>query len=352
MDKPSSGSHTTIGWAGSALILTTVVAIGAKIFGIIVAPGARGVAGEATVNFLETSSGAFAYTLTALLVALVCGASFELARVQRVNVVARGTVVAVSGLIVALASPSVVERLSTLPSIALAVITSIIALVAGVVVVRSPQTRVVGGVLVLLALCGLLRVVAWETSAVAFDRVSRPILEVARGFATAAIALQAIAALLAAAWIGTRSRWRGRILANAAIFVAFVITWLAARTTDSPSAIETVLRTSLPAAAGTPPPYMLGSIAAFLVPASLLLAGAALLQPAQPPVIVAALALALLSHGAFDVPLQALLVTTSAQWAMLATADDWGYWEALVRQRERSTERTSTRTRPTTTESA
>jgi hypothetical protein len=322
LKKHVPGSRATFGWAGGALVLTATVAIAAKIVGVIIAPGARGVAGESTGNFLETLSGAFAYTLTALLVALVCGASFELARTRHVNVVARGMVVAVSGLIVALASPAVVERLSTLPSLALAVVTSLIALLAGAVVLRSAETRALGGMLTMLALCGLLRVVAWETCSVAVDRGSTSLLETARGLATAAVGLQAVATLLAAAWIGTRSKWRGRILANLAILVAFGITWLAARTTDSASTIESILRTALPAAAGMPPPYLLQSIAAFLVPASILLAGAALLQPRQSPAIVVALALALLSNGAFDVPLHALLITTSAEWAMLAMADE------------------------------
>jgi hypothetical protein len=328
-----SPSRTTIGWAGSALVLTAVVAIAAKIAGVVVAPGSRGVLSGAMVNIVEMTSGALAYMLAALLVALVCGASFELARARKVSIVARGGVVAVSGLIVALASPAVVERLSTAPSLALAVITSLVALVSGVVVIRSPQTRAVGGILALLAICGLLRVVAWEASAISFDRASLRIHEVARGFATAAVALQAFAALLAAAWIGTRSKWRGRILANVAILLAFVITWLAGRTSDSPSAIEAVLRATLPTLAGLPSPFVVGSIAAFLVPASILLAGVALLQRDQSPAVVAALALALLSHGAFDVPLHALLVTTSAQWAMLAMTDDRSLWGSLLQRR-------------------
>src|SRR5262249_17958611 len=158
------------------------------------------------------ASGALAYTLSALLVALVCGASFELARAKGVGLAARGGVVAASGLIIALASPAVVERLTTVPTLAPAVVPRPVALLSGIVVIRTAQTRAVGGILALLAICGLLRVVAWEASAISFDRASLRIHEVARGFATAAVAIQAIAALLAAAWIGTRSKWRGRIL--------------------------------------------------------------------------------------------------------------------------------------------
>ena len=333
METESPGSsRTTVGWAGGALILTAIVAIAAKTLGVVVAPGSRGVLSGKGVNAVDIASGTLAYTLVALLVALVCGASFELARARRVNVFARGGVVAVSGLIVALASPAVVERLNTVPALALAVITSLAALVSGVVVIRAPQTRVIGAILALLAICGLLRVVVWETSAVSFDRASHQMHAVARGFATAAVGLEAFAALLAAAWIGTRSKWRGRVLANVTILLALGIAWLASRSSSSPSAIEAVLRTSLPAAAGLPSPYLLGSIAMFLVPAMILLAGVALLQPAQ-PAVTAALALALLSHGRFDVPLHALLITAAAQWAMLAMADDRAMWVALVRKR-------------------
>jgi hypothetical protein len=200
------------------------------------------------------------------------------------------------------------------------------------VVVRRRATRAVGAVLVLLSVCSLLRIGGWETTAVAAEHGNVSLLRVGRGLATAAVALQAAAALVAAAWIGTRSKWRGRILANLAIFIAFVITWVAARNTDAPGPIEAVLRTSLPAAAGMPPPFMLESIAAFLVPASILLGVAVLVQPGQSPAVVAALTLALLSHGAFDVPLHALLVTASAQWAMLAMSDDSSRWFVLLRR--------------------
>ena len=87
----------------------------------------------------------------------------------------------------------------------------------------------------------------------------------------------------------------------------------------------------MPALGGQPTPYFLGSIAAFLVPASILLAAATLLQRDQPPAVVVALVLALLSHGAFDVPLHALLVTAGAQWAMLAMTDERARWAALTR---------------------
>ncbi len=323
-----------MGWAGSALVLTGVVGFAAKIIGVLITPGARGVVGGSAVNLLETVSGAFAYTLTALLVALVCAASFELARSRHIGTAVRGSVVAVSGLIIAIVSPAVVERLRTLQSLTLAVVTTVLALLAGIAVLRAAEVRVVGGVLCMLALSGFLRVVAWEMCSVAVDRGSASLLDAARGVATGAVTLQALGVLLAAAWVGTRSKWRGRILANVAILLAFAITWLAARTTDSPGTVTSILRASLPAAAGLPPPFLLESTAAFLVPASILLAGAALLERRASPVVVAPLALALLSNGSFDVPLHALLITASAEWAMVAIAADRSPTHAPIRRRD------------------
>jgi len=189
----------------------------------------------------------------------------------------------------------------------------------------------------MLALSSLLRPIAWETTALASERASLGLYNAGRTFATVAVAVQALATLLAAAWLGTRSRWRGRMLANGAIVVAFGITYLAARDTgDTPSALEAVLRGSLSQAAGVPLPYGLSSIAAFLVPATILLSLVAIVQRAQPPAVLAALALALLSHGSFDVPLHALAVTAAAQWGLLAMIDERSMWSAMMREREQN----------------
>src|SRR5262249_53743542 len=156
-----------------------VIAVLAKVFGVIVAPGLRGEASQRTVENVEVASATLAYLLAALLVALVCGGSFELARVKRIGVLARGSVVGLSGLIVPLASPAVVTKLHTLAALLLAVVTSVIALVAGITAARGSHTRAVGAVLALLAACGLLRPIAWELSAFAGEHASATLWKVA-----------------------------------------------------------------------------------------------------------------------------------------------------------------------------
>ena len=327
-------TERAISWATGALVITGVVGICAKWLGVLVAPGVRGVLSQKVVDLIETGSAAFAYTLAALLVALVCGASFELARARRIGAIPRGIVVAISGLVVALASPAVVMRLNTAAALALAVVTSITTIVAGIVAARAPQTRAIGAVIALLAVCSLFRVVGWETASIGGDQTggSKALLDLGRVFATVAVILHALTTAVAAVWLGTRSKWRGRLGANIAIVLAFLVTYLAARNVDTPATtVESVLRLSLTEAAGNLIPNALRPLAAFLVPASIFLAVVALLQKGQSQVIVAALALALLSHGAFDVPLHALLITAAAQWTMLAMTDDRALWQAVAK---------------------
>lgn len=318
-------------------MLTAIVGIVSKTMGVLVAPGIRGVASQNVVEWVETGSAALAYTFTALLVALVCGASFELARAQRVGIAARGIVVAVSGLIVALASPAVVMRLQPAPALALEVVTSLVVLVAGIATLRAAHTRVLGTILVMLSIAGILRPFAWGAISVAADRNSMTAYNVARTLGTIAVVIQTLATLVAAAWLGTRSKWRGRILANGAVILAFAVTYLAARDAEvAPPATIAVLRASLARGTSGALPYGFGAIAQFLTPASVLLASVALVQKAQPKALLVSLALALLSHGMFDVPLQALAITAAAQWSLLAMADSRAMWAAFAREKDKA----------------
>jgi hypothetical protein len=317
----SSEANGALAWASQALGLTAALGLVAKVLGVVVLPGMRGVALQRTVEVCEVASAALSFTVVALLVALVCASSFEVARVSRVGMGVRGAVVGISGLVVALASPAIVMRLPTIASLAMALTTSTIACVGGVVALRAPQTRALGALLIALSFCAVLRVTGWELASVGGAEANPRIYDAGRVLATVGVAVHTLAILLATAWLSARSRFRGRILANGALLLAFGITYLAARTTETtPSAAEAILRTSLGEAALAPAPYFLAGVSAFLVPASILLALVSLVQRSPSPGVAAMLALALLSHGAFDVPLQALAALAATQWAILAMA--------------------------------
>lgn len=332
----------SVAWARDALLLTAVIGAVAKLFGVLIAPGMQGIASQHAMEWTEIIAATLTFTFAALLVALICGGSFELARVKRIGVGSRGSVVAISGLVVALASPAVVQRLHTGAAIVLAVVASAIALVAGISTARVAHTRIVGAMLCLVALAGMLRPIAWELTLFAGERASLGLYQAGRAFATCAVIAQVLSRVLAAAWLGTRSPWRGRALANGAVILAFAITYFALRDTgEPPSTTAAVLRGSLSQISGVPLPSSLASIAAFLVPATILLTLVAVVQRTQPPAVLAALGLTLLSSGSLDVPLHALAVTAAAQWAMLAMVDDRSMWSSLVRERGQTAPRTA-----------
>jgi hypothetical protein len=329
---------TSTAWAAGALMITAGLAVVAKVAGVVLAPGLRGLGSQKTMDFVDTGSAALAYTLAGLLVALLCAGSFELARVRRIGIGARATVVGLSGLVVALASPAVITRLHPIAALVLAIITSLIVLVAGVVASRASHTRAVAAILALLATAGLLRPFAWEASMIGGERASPSMFQFGVVLAAVAVIVQALATLLAATWLATRSLWRGRVLANVAVVLAFVVTYLAAReTAGAPSSLDSALQAALGRTMGVQLPYGISSVAAFLMPASLLLAAVALLQRAQPVAVVAALCFALLSGGSFDVPLQALAIVVAAEWLMLSTADDRSMWSSLKSEKAEKT---------------
>jgi hypothetical protein len=184
-----------------------------------------------------------------------------------------------------------------------------------------------------------MRPFAWEAATVGGERASLSIFEFGVVLACVAVIVQGLATLLSATWLATRSMWRGRVLTNVAVILAFVVTYVAGREIDgAPSPLEAGLRAAFGHTTGVQLPSALAAVAAFLLPASMALAAVALVQKAQPPAVLAALALALLSAGSFDVPLQALAVVVGAEWLMLAMADDRGMWSSLVRSREERTE--------------
>ncbi|MDB4946876.1 MAG: hypothetical protein JWP97_6410 [Labilithrix sp.] len=321
---------------GRALLLTATLGVLAKALGVLVLPGMVGTTSQRAIELVEPLAATVSYAFAALLAMLAAFGAFELSRSRDVGVVVRGAAIGLSGLVVALAAPSVVSRLQIVPSMALAIFAAILAGVAAIATLRAVHTRMVGVVLGMLALAALLRPIAWEMAYLAGERASLGLYSGARALATIAVIVQALATLAAAAWLGTRSAVRGRLLANGAIVVAFALTYLAAHDPGdaTPSTVQAVLHASLAQAPNLPLAVQLASIAAFLVPATILLALVAVVQRASTPAVLGVLALALLSQGATDVPLQALCIAAAAVWGILAMADPRTMWANLVAARQ------------------
>ncbi len=336
-EKNTPPKASDIAWAGDALVVTALVGGAAKALGVLTVPGMRGVASQSTVDAVETVSATLDYTFVALLALMIGVGAYELSRRRGSGWVSRTAVVAATGIILAVAFPACVRRLPTIPGITLALVASFVAIVASIAAIRTTHTRILGAVLGTLAFAGLSRPGVWILVFLASERANLAFYTAARNLAAVGVIAQTVGTLLTAVWLGTRSRTRGRLLANGAIAVSFVITYLAARDTGAPpSPIEAVLRGSLSQAAGMPLPYGLGSIQAFLIPATILLAMVAIVQRTSARTVLSALALALLSQGALDVPLQALAMVAAGVWTILAEADPRTMWSTLVPRAKRS----------------
>ncbi len=308
----------------------------AGIMGVIVAPGVRGNASEAIVVAMDRVSGAFAFFLLLVLIALAVWGALELLRAREVVVPVRVAMVGGAAIVVAMSSPGLRDRVPAGFAVLIAAAAAITALAASYASARRPHTRAAAGVLFVFAFAAIARLGAWELAMRAGDTASVKMFAVGRGLATAGVLLEAGGQLLAVTWLGTRSRGAGQLGSSAALVGAFVLTWGVARGVHSGAALwQAVLHTALADAPGVPPPlFGLDALATFLVPASLLLALVTAAQPGQVVAMVATMALALVSRGAFDAPLRALCAIVAAHWAVLAGSDEHAMWRTLISERK------------------
>ena len=324
--------------AASAWLLRTaaIAAVAAGAMGLIVAPGVRGNAPEGVVVAVERSASALTYFLVEVLVTLLLWGALEVVRSRGITTVARSALVTSSGVVVALSAPGLRERVPTMYAVAIAGFATVAALAGAFESARAPHTRELAGILFALAFAQVARLGAWELAAAAGDRASVRLFDNSRALATTGILLEACSQMIAVTWLWTRGRVTGQLGASAALLAALAATWGVARGMRAgPAFWQTVLHSALADAPGMPPPFGLEAVATFLVPASLLLALASAAQAGQVVAITSAVALAMVSRGAFDAPLRAFCIVAAAQWAALARADERSMWRTLIGDRKR-----------------
>jgi len=337
---PTSAPALSTGWF---LRASAFVAVGAAIMGLVVSPGLHGNSGESVVLWTDRASAALAYLLAGLLAALLFRGTVELLRAD-VPVGVRAGLILGSASVMGLTllglrfdfvRDSEAVRVPPALTVPMAGAVAAVALLAGAFLAsRGPHTRATAGVLLAFGLAAGVRLGAWVIATHASDHADVRLFDLSRGLATAGVALETAGQLTAFMWLGTRSRAFGQLGAFAALVGAFVVTWGIAKGVHSGAALwQAMLHTALADAAGIPPPYRVGALATFLVPASMLLALAVVGQPGQVAAIVATMALALISRGAFDVPLRALCAAAAAQWAVLAGVDEKAMWRDLIDHR-------------------
>ncbi len=321
------------------------VAVAAGVMGVIVAPGVHGNTSDPVVTHVDWAAASLGYFLSGLLVALVLWGSVELLRAgsagsigwaSRLALVAGGATVIVLTIVPRMLF---IGRPQPWCPVTLAAAAAVATIAAAYCSARAPHTRAVAGILFAFAFATIARIAAWELATAAGDTASMPLFHASRVLATVGLLFEASGQLVAVMWIWTRSRFAGQLGAAAAL-VATVAIVLGVRSGMHSGATlwQSVLHTALADAAGVPSPYGFDALAVFLVPASLLLALVAAAQPNQVAAVVATVALALVSRGAFDAPLRALCAVVASHWATLACADDRAMWRTLLGERKRKLE--------------
>ncbi len=306
----------------------------AAVTGVLVAPGLRGLAADRIVDASNRLAWTFAYFMFGLLVAAIILAALQLSRGARARNLGNGIAVSIAGLTMALAAPALVRPLPTVMAAILAVVASLAAIVGGLRGLRAKHTRAVAALMLSFAMAALLRIFAWDLARMAGDNGNTSLYATARGVATAALLLEAIGQMIAAAWLGTRSRFGGQFLSSIAVALAWVLTYGAALgASANAKPWEAAAHIALATATGLPRPYGPNGLGVFLLAASILLAGVAAVQRGQIAAVLAALSLSLIARGTFDVPIHALAATAAALWLMLAETDERAMWQSLLAQR-------------------
>jgi len=331
----------------SWLLRTTAVStFAAAVAGVMVAPGLRGLAPDRIVVRTNQLGWTLAYFAVGLLVSAIVAAVIELSRGARSRSAVTGAAVAAGGLVAALAVPAMLRPLPPQLAVGLAVVASSVAALGGVRGLRAQHTRAVGLLMLSMAVAGLARVVAWDLARRAGDSGNTGLYAASRVVATAALGFEGFGQMLAAAWLGTRSRVLGQLLSSVAVGLAWLLTYAAAvgASVDA-RPWQAAAHIGLATATSLPQPYGPPGLAVFLLAASILLAGVAAVQRGQVVAVVTALALSLIGRGAFDVPVHALAAAAAGLWLILAGSDERAIWQSLLATRDRLGPRAAASTR-------
>jgi hypothetical protein len=334
-ESPRIPSRAPVLRASGFLRMTALASVLAAALGVVIAPGLRGVASDAMVEAVNRSAWTFAYFMCALVITAILLAIFDLARASRVHALSRAAAIGSAAGVMALSAPALVRPLPPSVSIALGVAACVASLAAAWESARAHHTRAVAIILAAFSMAALGRIVSWEMARVAGEQGRQGLYALSRAIATGSLLVEALGQMLAAAWIGTRSRFVGQSLASLAVAGAFLLTWNVARGASDLAAWQSALHVALGTAPGLPAPFGMNALAVFLVVASILLGLVAAVQPRQNVAVVVALALGLLGRGAFDVPLRALSATAGALWILVAVTDDRAMWRSLIDTREK-----------------
>lgn len=310
---------------------SAIVGVAASALGPILVRGLPGLATDATVTRWERIAAGAAYAMAFFLAGLLLTGAFDLSRTRKVGLLPRALLFFGAPGVLAMLVPAFAHVLTPVGSLILVIATLLVVVGGASSGLRTPHTRALAIVQLVLGFAALARVVSWLLATIFAD--SLRMFVVSRTFSSAGVIAEGAAQMVAVAWLSTRRSRAASVASALALTVSFALVWIAGRAGETSPVWQLVLRSGL--SGQTTAQSTLGALEAFFVVASVLLALACAVVPKQLTVVTCGLALALLARGSFDVPLHALAATAAALWTTLAASDDRAMWKALSATRER-----------------
>ncbi len=323
----SSDDDPALTFVRPIAIVAVVVVLSGRAFGSSFRGLAVGLGKHAELFELVGATLSKAFLILGTIVSLGLGLAILRARVSSF---VRFAVIVCGGLVTLTTLPSMALRISEETLIISGSMSCALALVAALDTMRIPFARatsiIVGGI----GLGGVTRVIAIVL--LTRERVPSGYRVIAQAASTVGLVIDGLAMAIAVGFVSSRNRGPSSPATIVALGAALVATRVALGGAAEDAGLVSVLfdRASR-ALIVRPEPLVSQAVVTFFAFAAPALAIAVLATPTLTPALSGAIALALLAHGAPDVPLCGLMLVLASLATILASRDDRGIWTAIKR---------------------
>lgn len=323
----SSDEDPTLTFVRSIAIVAVIVVLIGRAFGSSLRGLAVGLGKHAELFELVGATLSKAFLILGTIVSLGLGLAILRAPV---SAFVRFVVIVCGGLVTLTTLPSMAIRISEDTLVISGSMACALALVAAVETMRTPFARaasiIVGGV----GLGGVARVISIVL--LTRERLPAGYRVVAQAMSTVGLVVDGLAMAIAVGFVSSRNRKPSSPATIIALGGALVATRLALGGAAEDAGLVSVLfDRAARALIVRPEPLVPQAAVVFFSFAAPALAIAVLATPTLTPALSGAIALALLAHGAPDVPLCGLMLAIASVATILASHDDRGIWKAIKR---------------------
>lgn len=323
----SSDDDPTLTFVRSIAIFAVVVVLIGRAFGSSLRGLAVGLGKHAELLELVGATLSKSFLILGTIVAL--GLSLAVLRTP-VSAFVRFVVIVCGGLVTLTTLPSMAIRISEDTLIISGSMACALALVAAADSMRVPFARatslIVGGV----GLSGVARVIAIVL--LTRERLPSGYRVAAQAMSTVGLVLDGLAMAIAVGFVSSRNRKPSSPATIIALGGALVATRLAlGGASEDAGLVSELFDRAARALVVRPEPLVSQAVVVFFSFAAPALAIAVLATPTLTPALSGAIALALLAHGAPDVPLCGLMLSIASMATILASRDNRAIWAAIKR---------------------